>query len=141
MGRDKIKIAQLDLDTAYGIRKLCNGNLKYYYDTYIRGDINLEEFYAAMRTMNDITPHVDQVIEESYAEALADNGLDHDTIALIPTLQKLFVDLERDLQFALEPSFKLEDFIEKHYRYIKFYNKAIEKGLIEFEKNKKSKLI
>ena len=66
MGRDMQKTTEFSVDYAYGLRKLCNGNLRYFYDTFINpGQITVAEFYNALRYMERITPKVDQELEEA----------------------------------------------------------------------------
>lgn len=143
MPRDKIKTAQLDLDTAYGIRLLCNGNLKEFYDTWVRGEIAITEFYNAMKPMEDCTPKVDQAIEEAYLEALLHFGLTTDTISIMPKFDILLRNMLNDLEYAEsdKQGFNLDKFLFTHKVYLKFYIKAIEKGTIAFEKSKRTRLI
>lgn len=141
MGRDRLKITQLDLDHAAGIRKLSNGNLKYFYDKYIHNEILIHEFYAAMRFMEDITPKVEQVIDEAYFEALQDIGLTHDMLSEVPTFNRLIGSLIDKFTYLEDGSTTLsKEEILKFKDSLKFYDGLFDKGLLKFEDKKKSKV-
>lgn len=141
MGRDKVRTTELHLDHAAGIRKLCDGNLRYFYDKYIRGEIPQAEFYKAMKFMEPITPEVERIIDDCYLEALMDFGLNHESLSEIPTLKKV---LDKVGIFLTEGSggatLQLED-MKTHAKNIFFYANLINKGLISFVEKKKSKAL
>ncbi len=140
MGRDRLKITDLNLDYAAGIRKLCEGNLKYFFDTYIRDEISSLEFYKAMRFCEPITPQVEQIIDEAYFEAIADLGLTHEELAEIPTFNGLMSTLYRKVSSVEEDTETLsQDEARKFKQALRFYNILIEKGLLKFVEKKKSK--
>lgn len=140
MGRDLTKTTDLNLDYAYGIRKICNGNLKHFYDKWIDKVIPTADFYNAMKYMERITPKVEQEIEEAYFQALAYFGLTHEELAIMPTFEKLLYILENDLKLA-ESFEQLKQVKETSYIRLKFYRQMIELGWVKIEKTKKSKLI
>ena|SRR5690242_21860199 len=138
MGRDRVRITELDLDHAYGIRKLCNGNLKYFFDKYIRDEIPQQEFYNAMKHSQAITPKIERVIDDAYFEALADFGITNDELSIMPTFQNMFKELFDDLEMNL---ITMEQFIDKHKLRVKFYSKAIDAEIIKIIKSKKSTIV
>ena len=140
MGRDKTKTTQLNLDYAANIHKLSEGNLKWFYEKYIRGDIPQLEFYRAMKWMEDITPQVEQVIDEAYFEALMSLGLTHDQLAEIPKYKRMISDIQQKLEYFVSDNkpFTKEDAV-KILREIKFYNGLFNEGHISIKEKKRAK--
>lgn len=140
MGRDKIKTTELHQDHAANIRKLSNGNLKYFYDRFIRGEISTADFYSAMRPNEPITPQVEQVIDESYFEAIAGLGLTHEELDAVPSYPILLRQLLRKFEYVLSDTqtFTKDDILE-YQRAFKFYSYLINNGLLEFKESKKAK--
>jgi hypothetical protein len=140
VGRDKLKTTDLHLDHAAGIRKLCEGNLKYFYDTYIRGEISSADFYSAMRYMEPITPQVEQTIDEAYFEALIQLALTHDELAEVPSFNGLLALLYRKFDYIESESEVITK--EETVRFkqaIRFYQTLLERKLLMFKEKKKSK--
>ena len=141
MGRDLTKTTELNIDTAYGIRKLCNGNLKFFFDKWIYGgSISIQEFYHALKYMEKITPKVEQEVEEAYHMALSTLNVTHEDIVVMPTLEKFMDEIENEL-YTTETLPQFLQFKQTHLRRLQFYRQILELGLIKIEKTKKSKLI
>jgi hypothetical protein len=140
MGRDKLKTTDLNLDTAAGIRKLCDGNLKYFFDTWIRDEIPALEFYRAMRFCEPITPQVDQVIEDSYLEALDSLDINHEDFSAIQPFYKLLTNLYRKLEYVESDTQTVSKEEAKSFRQgLKFYLTLLDKDVIKFVEKKKSR--
>lgn len=140
MGRDKIKTTELHHDHAVGIRKLTNGNLKYFYDRFIEGVISTADFYAAMRPSEPITPEVEQNIDEAYFEALSRLGLSHEQLDEIPTYPILLRQLQRKFEYIISNTETLtKEEAERFQRAFKFYTYLFSNNLLEFKESKKSK--
>ncbi len=143
MGRDTLKITSVDPDHSYGIRKLCNGNLKYFYDRWIKNDISLAEFYSAMKMMEPVTPKVEQAVDMAYFQALEDLNLTNDAISIMPSIDKLISDMANDLALAeSDPMHNpIQDICNRYLTSLKFYTYALDIVLVKIEKTKKSKLV
>ena len=142
MGRDRTKTEELHLDHAAGIRKLSNGNLKYFFNTFIRDEIPALEFYRAMRFAEPITTKVEQAIDEAYFEAIASLGLTHEQLDEIPTYTILLQQLKIKFEYVISETENFtRDEAEKYQRAFKFYDHLFSKNLIEFKPSKKSKVI
>ncbi len=140
MGRDKVKTTELDLDHAAGIRKLCDGNLKWFFDTWIREEIPALEFYRAMRFCEPITPQVEQIIDEAYFEAISSLGLTHDELSIIPPFSKLLSDLYKKLEYIESDTQTMGvDEAKSLKQSLKLYLTLMDKGIIKFVEKKKSK--
>lgn len=140
MGRDKLKTTDLNLDHAAGIRKLCDGNLKWFFDTWIRDEIPALEFYKAMRFCEPITPQVEQTIDEAYFEAIASLGLTHDELATIQPFNKVITDVYKKLEYIESDTQTMSPYEAKSFRQsLKLYLTLIDKGIIKFVEKKKSK--
>lgn len=140
MGRDKLKTTELNLDYAAGIRKLCDGNLKLFFDTWIREEIPALEFYRAMRFLEPITPQVEQVIENSYLEALDSFGLNHDELSSILTFDRVLGSIYKKLDYIESGTQQMDKEEAKAFKQgVKFYLTLIDKGILKFVEKKKSK--
>jgi len=140
MGRDKIKTTELHPDNAANIRKLSNGNLKYFYDRFIHGEISTADFYAAMRPNEPITPQVEQIIDEAYSEAISGLGLTHEELDAVPTYHNLIRQLQRKFELILSDTEGLnKKEAEVYQRSFKFYSYLFNNNLLEFKEHKKSK--
>ena len=140
MGRDKVKTTELHLDYAAGIRKLCDGNLKLFFDSWIREEIPALEFYRAMRFCEPITPQVEQIIEDSYLEALDSFGLNHEELSAIPTFNGVLTSIYRKLEYIESGAQVLTIDEAKIFRQgLKFYLALMDKDIIKFVEKKKSK--
>lgn len=142
MGRDRIKNTALDLDYAAGIRKLCDGNLRSFYEQYLHGEIPTSEFYVAMKPLEPITARTEQAIDEAYFEALRDVGLTHDALVEIPPFIRLLDQLIEKLGYVESgfSSLSVEEATQLKTG-VKFYAFLLNKGLIRFVEKKKSKAI
>jgi hypothetical protein len=141
MGRDLTKTTELHLDHAYGIRKICNGNLKYFYDTWIdKGVLSISEFYTALKYLVKISPEVEREIDEAYFMALSQFGLTHEDLAITPTFEKFLIALDNDLSLA-ESLEQFKHVKATHLIRLGFYKQMIDRNLIKIEKTKKSRLV
>lgn len=142
MGRDKIKTTDLNLDHAAGIRKLCDGNLKYFYNEFLDGQIPPIDFYMALRFGEAITPHVEQVVDEAYFEALSNMGLTHEDLSGIPTFDRLLTLIYTTLEYIESGTKELRSEEAGEFRKgLKLYLTLMDKGVIRFIDKKKSKAI
>lgn len=140
MGRDKLKTTELNLDYAAGIRKICDGNLKIFFDAWIRDEIPALEFYRAMRFLEPITPEVERTIEEAYLEALDSFGLNHEELSSIPTFNGLLTSMYRKLEYVESGSQGIDSDEAKTFKQgLKFYLTLLDKDVIKFVEKKKSK--
>ena len=140
MGRDKLKTTELHPDHASGIRKITNGNLKYFYDRFIEGLISTADFYAAMRPSEPITPEVERNIDEAYSEALSRLGLSHEQLDEIPEYSALIRQLQRKFEYVISDTETLtKEEAERYQRAFKFYSYLFNNNLLEFKEKKKSK--
>lgn len=139
MSRDKTRIAEVNLDYAAGIRKLCDGKLKLFLDKYLGQSIIPVDFYNAMKFGEGCSPIVERAIEEAYFEALAEYGLTHEELAETPPFYKLLQTIHsRTEEVALAESTLSKEEANIISKGLKFYLKMMDNGTIKFHHKKRS---
>lgn len=117
------------------INKLYNGNTTAFYDAYLTENVSRDIFYIAMR-MEPVTKQVVTDIELAVTYACSRFGVDMDDLNLIPDIETL-IHLVMIRIKALE---SVEDVasLKELSKYLNFYSILLQRGIVKFERGKKT---